>query len=190
MTLEQIIGEFETAAAKGLDVARVHSGDPSIFSAIGEQIVALKARNISYEIIPGVPAFAACAASLGKELTVPGLSQSVVLTRFGKRGSKMPPAETLEQHAQSGATLAIHLSVRDIDAIVDVLGPYYGEDCPAAVVYRSTCQDEKMIEGTLKDIARQTQLAQITRSALIFVGRALTEMTPEQRSNLYLKSDD
>ncbi len=117
------------------------------------------------------------------------ISQAVVLVRFGKRGSKMPPGDVLQQHAKANAILAVHLPVRDIEAILDVLGPYYGEDCPAAVVYRSTCQEEQMIEGTLKEIAAQTQLAQITRSALVFVGRALTELTPEQRSNLYLKSD-
>lgn len=188
MALEDIVGEFERARDANLDVARVHSGDPSVFSAIGEQIAALKARAIDYEIVPGVPSFAASAAALGTELTLPGVSQSVVLTRFGRRGSRMPPSETLELYASSGATLAIHLSVRDIDAIADVLAPFYGLDCPAAVVYRASCREEKIIEGTLAEIAGRTGLARITRSAIILIGHALGELDEAGRSHMYAKS--
>ncbi len=185
MALADIMAEFERARAQDLDVARVHSGDPAVFSAVGEQIAALKARNIAYEIVPGVPSFAASAAALGRELTMPGVAQSVVLTRFGRRGSKMPPADMLERHAKSGATLAIHLSVRDIDAIADVLAPFYGADCPAAVVYRASCQEEKIIEGTLAEIARRTELARITRSAIVLVGRALGDLEAASAAHVY-----
>jgi len=153
LNLDQIIEEMRTAFAAGLDVARVHTGDPSIYGAIGEQIRRLRALGIPYEITPGVPSFVASAAVLGIELTLPGVSQSVIVTRAPGRSSPMPEGETLEAFGRTGATLAIHLSAALVDEIVRTLTPIRGADCPVAVVFRATQPDERIIRGTLADIA-------------------------------------
>lgn len=173
--LDQIIAEMEAADAAGLDVARVHSGDPSLYGALGEQMRRLDTSGIAYDITPGVPAYAAAAASLKRELTLPGISQTVILTRTATRSSAMPPGEDLDQLAASGATLAIHLSVTNLARVVRALAPAYGEDCPVAVIYRASWPDELVLRGTLADIRGQVQAAGITRSALILVGRVLTD---------------
>ncbi len=173
MTLDEIMGEIAAAHAAGLDVARVHSGDPSIYGAIGEQIRRLEALAIPFCITPGVPAFAAAAASLSAELTLPGIAQTVIATRTAMKASDMPPGETLQNFARTGATLAIHLSIRNMRAVVEALTPHYGADCPVAVVYRASWPDETVIRGTLEDIAPKVRAAKITRTALILVGRVL-----------------
>ncbi len=173
MTLEEILGEIRAAHGKGLDVARVHSGDPSIYGAIGEQMRQLEAEDIPFEIIPGVPSFAAAAAALKCELTLPGISQSIVLTRTPGKASSMPAGETLEHFAESGATLVLHLSVRRLRDIRRALEPHLGKDCPVAVIYRASWPDEKILRGTLADIERKVRDARITRTALIIVGKVL-----------------
>ena len=173
LTLDEIEAEFVAAHAAGLDVARLHSGDLSVYSALAEQIRRLKRHGIPYTITPGVPAFAAAAAALGVELTVPEVAQSVVLTRMPGRASRMPESERLAGFAATRATLAIHLGVTAIDTIVAELSPHYGADCPAAVVARATWPDERILRGTLGDIAQQLAAAPIERSALVLVGRAL-----------------
>ncbi len=183
-SLEEIIDLLTEADEKGQDVARVHSGDPAIFSAIGEQIAALETRDIAYEIVPGVPAYAASAAALGRELTLPGIAQSVVLTRTSKRSSPMPDGEELEAFARTGATLALHLSAKAIRDVSSRLAPIYGEDCPAAVVFNATRDDETVLTGTLADISETCREAGITRMAMIFVGRALAG-TLARKSALY-----
>lgn len=184
MTLDGIIAEIEAAHAAGQDVARVHSGDPSLYGAIGEQMRRLDAAGIAYQIVPGVPAFAAAAAGLKAELTLPGVSQSVVLTRTAMKASAMPNDETLETFGRSGATLAIHLSVRNMRHVVDSLVPHYGEDCPVVVAYRVSWPDEVVIRGTLADIRERVRAAKITRTALILVGRVL-EPSEFEDSRLY-----
>ncbi len=169
--LDEIIGEMARAHGAGLDVARVHSGDPSIYGAIGEQMRRLDALDIPYDVIPGVPAFAAAAALLKTELTLPEISQTVILTRVQGASSPMPPRESLAILGQSGATLALHLSVKSIDKVVADLTPHYGADCPAIVVYRASWPDEAVLRGTLADIAGQLRGGDIARTALIFVGR-------------------
>ena len=171
--LDQIIGEIKAAHDKGLDVARVHSGDPSLYGAIAEQMRRLDGLGIPYDIVPGVPAFAAAAAALKRELTLPGISQTVVLTRTAVRASAMPAGEELAQLGQSGATLAVHLSVNNLARVVRDLVPHYGADCPVAVVYRVSWPDEETIEGTLGDIRDKVKARDITRTALILVGRVL-----------------
>jgi precorrin-4/cobalt-precorrin-4 C11-methyltransferase len=175
MTLDEIVAEMELAHAGGKDVARVHSGDPSIYGAIAEQIRRLDALGIPWDITPGVPAFAAAAATLGIELTLPGVAQSVVLTRTSVRASAMPPGETLEAFARTGATLAIHLSINNLARVVRELRPTLGPDMPVAVVHRASWPDERVIRGTLADIREKVKAAGITRTALILVGRALAE---------------
>jgi precorrin-4/cobalt-precorrin-4 C11-methyltransferase len=184
LNLDEIVDEIERANAQGLNVARVHSGDPAIYGAIAEQMHRLDALNIPYEIVPGVPAFAAAAAALKTELTVPDVSQTVIVTRTAMRSSAMPAGEELENLAKSGATLAIHLSIRNIRAVVAALAPVYGKDCPVAVVFRVTWPDETILRGTLADIAAQVRAAKITRTALILVGRALGPAA-ESASRLY-----
>ena len=184
MTLDQIIGEFRSAHGSGLDVARVHSGDPSIYGAIGEQMRRLDRFEIPYEVVPGVPAFAAAAAALKTELTIPDVSQSVILTRTAMKSSAMPAGEELENLSKTGATLAIHLSIRNIKAVVADLTPAYGEDCPVAVVYRVTWPDERVLRSTLLEIAGEVRAAKLTRTALILVGRALDPLTGSE-SRLY-----
>ena len=171
--LDEIIAEIEAAHAKGQDVARVHSGDPSIYGAIAEQMRRLDALGIDYDITPGVPAFAAAAALLKRELTLPDISQSIVLTRTSVRASAMPEGETLENFAKTGATLAVHLSVNNLAPVIKQLSPYYGDDCPVAVVYRASWPDEAVVTGTLSDIRAQVKKAGFTRTALILVGRVL-----------------
>jgi precorrin-4/cobalt-precorrin-4 C11-methyltransferase len=173
MNLDQIEAEFVSAHAAGLDVARLHSGDLSIYSALAEQLRRLDRHGITYTLVPGVPAFAAAAAALGCELTVPEVAQSVVLTRMPGRASAMPTAEQLSRFAATGATLAIHLAITSIDRIVSELTPFYGADCPAAVVARASWPDERVIRGTLADIARRLAATPVERTALVLVGRAL-----------------
>ncbi|MEC5322367.1 precorrin-4 C(11)-methyltransferase [Aurantimonas sp. A3-2-R12] len=175
MTLDEIIAEMRAAHEAGLDVARVHSGDPSLYGAIAEQMRRLDALAIPYDVTPGVPAFAAAAAALQKELTVPEICQTVILTRTAMKSSKMPEGEELSTLGRSGATLVIHLSVRNIPHIQRELVPLpaYGEDCPAVIAYRVGWPDEAFIHGTLGDIHKKARAAKLTRTALIFVGRAL-----------------
>ena len=174
LTLDEIIAEVSDAHAAGKDVTRVHSGDPSLYGAIGEQMRRLEDMGIDYEIVPGVPAYAAAAALLKRELTLPEVSQTVVLTRTAMKASAMPNAEALDTLGRSGATLAIHLSVRNLKHVCETLIPHYGEDCPVAVVYRASWPDEKVVEGTLADIRQKVRAEKITRTALILVGRVLS----------------
>ncbi|MBC6442260.1 MAG: precorrin-4 C(11)-methyltransferase [Rhodobacteraceae bacterium] len=185
MTLDETHAEILTAHKQGQDVARVHSGDPSLYGAIAEQIRRLKADGIDYEIIPGVPAYAACAAALGQELTVPEIAQSIVLTRMSMQSTAMPTGETLETFAKSGTTLAIHLAVRNMREIERRLTPYYGALCPAVVGYRVSWPDQIILRGTLSDIRRKVRKEKITRTALILVGPALAENHTFADSALY-----
>jgi precorrin-4/cobalt-precorrin-4 C11-methyltransferase len=170
--LDEIVALLEAAHAEGQDVARVHSGDPSLYGAIGEQIRRLNALAIPYEIVPGVTAAAACAASLGCEFTLPGISQTVILTRFATKTS-MPEGEQLADLARHRATMAIHLGVRHIERIVVDLIPHYGEQCPVAVIFRASWPDEEKVLGTLADIAGKVLEKGIERTALIVVGYVL-----------------
>jgi precorrin-4/cobalt-precorrin-4 C11-methyltransferase len=173
LTLDQIVDLMAEADAAGQDVARVHSGDPSLYGAIAEQMRRLSALGITYDVTPGVPAFAAAAALLCTELTLPELSQTVILTRTPGAASPMPEGESLSALGASGATLAIHLSVRNIHLVVRDLAPLYGEDCPVVVAYRVGWPDQRVIRGTLGTIRGQVKAAKITRTALILVGRVL-----------------
>jgi precorrin-4/cobalt-precorrin-4 C11-methyltransferase len=172
MDLDAIIAACIAATAAGKDVARLHSGDLSVWSAMGEQMRRLRAAHIPVSVTPGVPSFAAAAAALGTELTLPGLAQSVVLTRTQGRASSMPEGESLTNFAATGATLAIHLSIQNLDTVVSDLVPSYGADCPVAVVYRASWPDEQIIRATLATIADVITPA-IARTALILVGPAL-----------------
>lgn len=185
MTLDETHAEIFAAHGRGADVARVHSGDPSLYGAIAEQIRRLRADGIPYEIIPGVPAYAAAAAALGQELTVPEVAQSIVLTRMSMKSSSMPSGETLENFARTGATLAIHLGVRALLEIERVLTPYYGADAPVVVAYRVGWPDEMLIRGSLGDIRAKVRAAKITRTALILVGPALGDIKDFRDSALY-----
>jgi precorrin-4/cobalt-precorrin-4 C11-methyltransferase len=173
LSLDEIEAEFAAAHAGGHDVARLQSGDLSIYSALAEQLRRLARRGIPYTLTPGVPAFAAAAAALECELTVPEVAQSVVLTRIGGRASRMPEKEKLATFAASGATLAIHLAIHHIGAIVDELTPFYGAACPAAVVVQASSPAQRILRGTLADIAGKVVTARIERTALVFVGPAL-----------------
>ena len=173
MSLDQIEAEYIAAHAAGDDVARLHSGDLSVYSALAEQLRRLERRGIPYTLTPGVPAFAAAAAALGRELTVPEVAQTVVLTRVSGRASRMPEGEQLAAYAATGATLAIHLAVHAIEQIVATLTPHYGADCPVAVVARATWPDQRIVQGTLGDICQKLAAAPIERTALVLVGRAL-----------------
>ena len=173
LDLDAIIAECARAEAAGQDVARLHSGDLSVWSAMGEQMARLKTLGIPVSVTPGVPAFAAAAASLETELTLPGVAQSVVLTRTSGRASAMPDGETLENFAATRATLAIHLSIHRLEEVVAGLVPFYGPDCPVAVVFRASWPDERVLRGTLASIAGQMEDG-INRTALILVGPALT----------------
>jgi precorrin-4/cobalt-precorrin-4 C11-methyltransferase len=184
LTLDQIESHYLEAHAAGLDVARLHSGDLSIFSALAEQLRRLRRHGIPYTLTPGVPAFAAAAAALGRELTVPSIAQSVVLTRMPGRASRMPEGERLKTFAASGATLAIHLAIHAMDTIVDELIPYYGADCPVAVLMRVSWPDERILRGTLTDIRALLAVEPMERTALVFVGRAL-EAADFDESSLY-----
>lgn len=171
MHLDGIIAEMQTAHAKGLDVARVHSGDPSIYGAIAEQMRRLASLGIAYEVVPGVPAFAGAAAKLATELTLPEIAQTVIITRTGMKASSMPRHETLEVLGASRATLAIHLSIRNLDYIRRSLEPFYGADCPVVIAYRATWPDELYIRTTLAGMKEKVREAKITRTALVLVGR-------------------
>lgn len=173
LALAAIAEEFERAHARDEDVARLHSGDLSLWSAMAEQLRLLDARGIPYTLTPGVPAFAAAAAALERELTLPEIGQSVVLTRTSGRASAMPPRETLATFAQSGATLAIHLSAHALARVVAELVPHYGPDCPAAIVVRASWPDERIVRATLATIERAVAETPIERTALILVGPVL-----------------
>ena len=173
MSLDEIEAEFVAAHQAGLDVARLHSGDLSVFSAVAEQMRRLEWRGIPYTLTPGVPAFAAAAAAIERELTVPEVAQSVVLTRVPGRASRMPEAERLAAFAATGATLALHLAIHAIDAVIEELIPFYGADCPVAVVAQASQQEERIVRGTLGDIRAKLASEPIERTALILVGRAL-----------------
>ena len=184
MNLDEIIAEMQAAHDQGLDVARVHSGDPSIYGATAEQMRRLDALEIPYDVTPGVPAFAAAAAALAAELTLPEISQTVILTRTAVRSSSMPEGEDLETLGRSGATLAVHLSVNNLARVVRELSPLYGADCPVVVAYRVTWPDQQFIHGTLSDIREKVKASGITRTALILVGRVLGERNFDE-SRLY-----
>jgi precorrin-4/cobalt-precorrin-4 C11-methyltransferase len=173
MTLDEIIAEMAEAQRKGHDVARVHSGDPSLYGAIAEQMRRLDKLGIAYDVTPGVPAFAAAAAALNTEFTLPEIAQTVILTRTSMQASPMPKGEALEELGRSRATLAIHLSIRNLGYVERALTPHYGADCPVIVVYRVTWPDEKIIRGTLSTIAAKVRAAKLTRTALILVGPVL-----------------
>lgn len=173
LDLDAIIAEIAAAHEQGQDVARLHSGDISIWSATGEQMRRLEALGIPYEVTPGVPAFAAAAAALKRELTLPGVAQSLVLTRTSGRASAMPEKEKLATFAASGTTLAIHLSIHVIEQVAAELAPFYGADCPVAVVFRASWPDERVLRGTLTDIAAEVRAADLERTALILIGPAL-----------------
>jgi precorrin-4/cobalt-precorrin-4 C11-methyltransferase len=184
LTLDEIVAEIATAHAAGHEVARVHSGDVSLYGAVAEQIRRLDALGIPYDVTPGVPAFAAAAAALRRELTLPEVAQTVILTRTAVRASPMPEGEALARLGATGATLAIHLSVNNLARVVRELAPLYGPDCPTVVAYRVSWPDEQLIRGTLATIRAQVKAAGITRTALILVGRALGERD-FQDSRLY-----
>ena len=186
LALPEIIAHCEAAQNKGQDVARLHSGDPSLYGAIGEQIRALKQRGIPYEIIPGVTAASASAAWLGCELTLSGVSQSVIHTRYAGK-TPMPKQENLSAMASTGATLAIHLSVSHIHKIAAELIPFYGADCPAAVCYRVGWPEQDYVTGALDNITALCRAKRFTRSALILVGRVLA---PQDFAASYLYSPD
>lgn len=172
LSLDQIIEEIRVAHAAGQDVARLHSGDLSVWSAMGEQLRRLRALDIPYAITPGVPSFAAAAAALGQELTLPGIAQSVVLTRTPGRASAMPNGETLANFARTGATLAIHLSIHNLAKVVEELEPFYGADCPVAIVWRASWPDERVVRARLSTVQSHIDAA-MNRTALILVGPAL-----------------
>lgn len=187
LDLDEIEAEFVSAHAAGRDVARLHSGDLSLWSALGEQLRRLRRRGIDYTITPGVPAFAASAAALEQELTLPEVAQTVVLTRTSGRASAMPPTETLEHFAASRATLVVHLSIHVLASVVARLTPHYGEDCPVAIVYRATWPDQKVIRGTLRTIAERVEQSPLERTATIIVGPVLGD--PDFRDSALYSSD-
>jgi len=175
MTLDEIEAEFIRASEAGEDVARLHSGDVSVWSAMGEQIRRLRRLAIAFDVTPGVPAFAAAAAALQVELTLPEVAQSLVLTRTSGRASAMPEREKLSTFASTGATLAVHLSIHVLDKLVEELVPHYGIDCAVAIVYRASWPDQQILRGTLATIAALAQENPMQRTALILVGPALAE---------------
>ncbi|MFG2913586.1 precorrin-4 C(11)-methyltransferase [Kitasatospora sp. NPDC048298] len=173
LNLDQITAELVAAHEAGQDVARLHSGDPSVFSAVAEQMRRLDAAGVPYEVVPGVPAFAAAAAALKRELTVPTVGQTVILTRIAKRATPMPEGEDLATLGRSGALLVLHLAASYVDDVVEQLLPHYGADCPAAVVAMASRPDELVLRGTVGDIAEQVKAAGVVRTAVIIVGRTL-----------------
>lgn len=173
LSLDEIEAEYVAAYEAGHDVARLHSGDLSVWSAVAEQIRRLERHGIAYTLTPGVPSFAAAAAALGRELTIPEVAQSLVLTRVSGRASKMPERETLANFGATGATLAIHLAIHEIEKIVADLTPLYGADCPVAVVFRASWPEERIIRATLATIAMELANDPIERTAIIFVGPGL-----------------
>jgi len=176
MHLDQIIDVIASAHAQGNDVARVHSGDPSIYGAVAEQMRRLDGLGIDYQVVPGVPAFAGAAARLATELTLPEIAQTVIVTRTGMKASAMPEGEQLEVLGRSGATLAIHLSIRNLDYIRRSLEPFYGADCPVVIAYRATWPDELYIRTTLAAMKDDVREAKITRTALVLVGRVFGDV--------------
>ena len=184
LSLEDILGHITDAHQQGKDVARLHSGDTSLYSAIGEQIAALKTQDIPYQIIPGVPAFCAAAAALGVELTLPGVSQSIVLTRSSKNSSAMPSGETLENFAKTGSTLVLHLSAKMMASLCQRAIPFYGETCPAAIIYRASWPDEQIITAPLNKLAKEIANANIKKTATIIIGSVLSGAMP-LTSSLY-----
>lgn len=184
LSLDEIEAAFVTAHEAGHDVSRLHSGDLSVWSAVAEQIRRLERHGIAYTLTPGVPAFAAAAAALGRELTIPEVAQSLVLTRVSGRASKMPPGETLSAFGRTGATLAIHLAIHAIDRVVAELIPLHGADCPVAVVFRASWPQQRIVKGTLSTIEAQLAADPIERTAIIFVGRSLAA-TDFSESSLY-----
>lgn len=186
LDLDQIIDRVEQAHQQGKDVARVHSGDPSLYGAIGEQMRRLQELGIDYEIIPGVTATSASAAWLGKELTLSGVSQTIILTRYEGK-TPFPERERLPALAASGATLAIHLGITRIHKVVEELIPHYGEDCPVAVCYRTSWPDQDKVVGTLKDIVEKVREKKFTRTSLILVGHVLDT---ENFRDSYLYDED
>ena len=189
MTLDEIMAEIEAAHADGKDVARVHSGDPSIYGAIAEQMRRLDAAGIPYEVTPGVPAFAAAAAALKIELTIPEVAQTIILTRTAMKSSSMPEGEDLATLGKSGATLAIHLSVRNLREVERQLVPLYGADCPVVVAYRVGWPDQAFLHGMLGDIREKVRASKITRTALIFVGPALAARGADFRDSALYDAD-
>ncbi|MFI5972142.1 precorrin-4 C(11)-methyltransferase [Streptomyces sp. NPDC051452] len=184
LNLDQITAELVRAHEEGHDVARLHSGDPAVFSAVAEQMRRLDAAGVPYEVVPGVPAFAAAAAALKRELTVPTVGQSVILTRVAQRATAMPEGEDLATLGRSGALIVLHLAAGYVDRVVGELLPHYGADCPAAVVAYASRPDELIIRGTLQEIAGKTKEAGVVRTAVILVGRTLgAEQFPD--SHLY-----
>lgn len=173
MTLDTIVAEFARAEAAGEDVARLHSGDISVWSAMGEQVRELDRLGIPYTVTPGVPSFAAAAAALGRELTLPEVAQSLVLTRTSGRASAMPEGEKLSAFAATGATLAVHLSIHVLARVVEEVTPHYGADCPVAIVYRASWPDERILRGTLATILAEAASANLERTAIILIGPAL-----------------
>jgi precorrin-4/cobalt-precorrin-4 C11-methyltransferase len=173
LDIDQITAELTAAHRAGHDVARLHSGDPSVFSAVNEQMRRLDEAGIPYEVVPGVPAFAAAAAALKRELTVPTVGQTVILTRIAHRATAMPEGEDLATLGRSGALIVLHLAARYVDRVVEELLPHYGADCPAAVVALASRPDELVLRGTLDDIAGQVKAAGVLRTAVIMVGRTL-----------------
>ena len=173
MSLDEIEAEYVAAHRAGHDVARLHSGDLSVWSAVAEQIRRLQRHSIPYTLTPGVPSFAAAAAALGRELTIPEVGQSLVLTRVSGRASKMPDGETLAAFGATGATLAIHLAIHALDQVVAELTPHYGAECPVAIVAHASWPQQRIVKGTLADIADKIAADPIERTAIIFVGRAL-----------------
>lgn len=184
MSLDEIEAEFVAAHEAGHDVARLHSGDLSVWSAVAEQIRRLDARGIPYTMTPGVPSFAAAAAALGRELTIPEVAQSLVLTRVSGRASAMPPGETLSGFGATGATLAIHLAIHALDRIVEELTPLYGADCPVAIVVRASWPEQRILTGTLATVEDKVKNDPIDRTAIVFVGRGL-DVSEFRESALY-----
>jgi precorrin-4/cobalt-precorrin-4 C11-methyltransferase len=185
LDLDQIVDELRAAHERGEDVARLHSGDLSIYSAAAEQMRRLDALGIPWDVTPGVPAFAAAAAALACELTIPGVAQTVILTRYGRRASPMPEGEALSELAAHGTTLVIHLGTQAIEEITAALAPNYGPGCPVAVVARASWPDEVVLRGTLATIADAVREAGVRRTATILVGQALA---PERHCESHLYS--
>ena len=184
LTLDEIESHFVDAQQQGLDVARLHSGDPSLYGAIAEQMRRLQALGIPFDVTPGVPSFVAAAAALGRELTLPEIAQTVILTRTATRSSPMPERETLARLGAIGATLAIHLSIANLARVIHALIPVYGADCPVVVAYRVSWPDELLLQGTLGTIRDKVKEARIVRGALVLVGPALGDQ-PAPESRLY-----
>ncbi|MBB4567212.1 precorrin-4 C(11)-methyltransferase [Rhizobium leucaenae] len=184
MSLDEIEAAYLKAAASGEDVARLHSGDLSVWSAVAEQIRRLEKHGIPYTLTPGVPSFAAAASALGRELTIPAVAQSLVLTRVSGRASPMPNNESLEKFGATGATLAIHLAIHALGQVVEELTPLYGADCPVAIVVKASWPDERILQATLGTIEAKVAAEPIERTALIFVGPSLAA-SDFRESSLY-----